>query len=207
MAPSKMIIDLKIAALNLRGRRLNPFAVLTKPWANLGHMVELARTETVWSEPSPAFIQSFELPMPNADDTAASDYRIVVYSRTHRSSDALHLQTVLGFCDLSLRKALAKPDGVLQRVLRDRKGVADPARGNLIVCAERVCIPEIPHSFSIQFGLAPRSRAWGPQDSRKARRIFFVRLFQYRPHLSYSSLFFFFFSFLLFCLFLFFIGH
>lgn len=171
--PNDTYVELKIAAVDLRGRRLDPFAVLCHVPHPGAKPVELARTETVWSEASPSFVQSFRLPCEDDQPYPPQDFRLQLYSRTSRN-DELHKNTLLGFADFSLDRCFAKPDGVIERVLRNKAGKNDGKRGSVIICAELVSTLPITHTFSIQFGFAPQSQVWGTVTGRRAPKVFYV---------------------------------
>lgn len=179
---SRTYVELKVAAIDLKGRRIDPFAVLMRPDSPdpRSPATELARTEIVWSDSSPAFVQSFEIPFPEHDPAAASctEYRLVVYSKTSRS-DELRKNSVLGYADFTLDRVLGKQDGIIERVLRNRNGKNDGKRGRLIICGEKVTVGDTKHMFSIQFGFAFNSHAWGPDPGKKAKKAFYVSCEQF----------------------------
>lgn len=166
-------VELKIAAADLRGRRVDPFAVLARPTGgSFSTHDEIVRTETVWSEANPAFVTSFEIPL-NGDQIPEGEFRVVLYSRSSRS-DELRRNTFLGYADFSLSRVFAKRDGVIERVLRARSGRSERKRGSVIICGEKVKPAAVKHMYSIQFGFAKRSDVWGSASRRKARRCFYV---------------------------------
>lgn len=174
MTTARSYVELKIAALSLRGRRIDPFAVLMR----LGRGAnatweELSRTEIVWSDNDPAFVQSFEIPFFDRITAADVDYRVVLYSKTSRS-DELRKNAFLGRADFTLDRILSKKDGVIERVLRNKAGKNDGRRGRLIICGEKVDVPDVKHMFSIQFGFSFNSNAWGPDAPKRAKKAFYV---------------------------------
>lgn len=175
---TRTYVELKVAATNLRGRRLDPFAVLMRPESSptFSAATELARTEIVWSDSSPAFVQSFEIPFPVHDPASAAqiEYRLAVYSKASRS-DELRKNSFLGYADFTLDRVLAKTDGIIERVLRSKAGKNDGKRGRLVICGEKVTVAESRHMFSIQFGFGFNSHAWGPDPGKKAKKAFYVR--------------------------------
>lgn len=172
---ARFYIELKIAALNLRGRRIDPFAILVRPPATHPppDTAIISQTEVVWSDRNPAFVHSFEIDLPDPSHTPPGEYRILLYSKTSRS-DELRKNTFLGYAEFSLDRVFAKRDGVIERVLRNRHGKCEPKRGSVVVCGERVRV-DGKHMFSIQFGFGAGSRAWGPHSGRKAKKSFYVR--------------------------------
>lgn len=176
MGSSTFYVELKLAAVDLRGRRLNPFAVLTRPskTKTAADILEIARTETVWADSSPAFVRSFELACLDESSSPEGEFRIYIFSQSC-TSDKLSRSTFLGYADFSVDRALAKPDGVLQRILRNRAGRSNSKRGALIICAERVRAVNTQHKFSIQFGFAAQSNVWGAAGGRTAKKVFYVR--------------------------------
>lgn len=162
-------VELKVAAVGLKARRADAFAVLARPDGN--SITELSRTEVVWSDPNPAFVSSFEIPI--YDKLPTNDYRVILYSKTSRSEE-LRKNSFLGFAEFSLQRVFAKNDGVIERVLRNKSGKTESRRGTLVICGERVQTSDTKHMFSIQFGFSAGSWCWGPDIGRKARRVFYV---------------------------------
>ncbi|CAN8073234.1 unnamed protein product [Agarophyton chilense] len=163
-------VELKVAAANLRGRRIDPFVVLARASANAND--EIARTETVWCDCNPAFVTSFEVPLVN-NDLPDCDFRLLLYSKSSRS-DELRKNTLLGYADFSLQRVLSKQDGVIERILRSKSGKSDRKRGSVVICGEKVTPSPLKHMYSIQFGFSKQSAAWGPHTGRKAKRCFYV---------------------------------
>lgn len=176
-ASTRSYVELKVSATGLRGRRLDPFAVLQRLSAaatGIPQWTEVARTEVVWADPSPSFVQSFEVPY-NPDDPSVLqlDHRITVFSKSSRS-DELRKNTFLGYAEFAIERALSKVDGVIERVLRSKAGKNDGKRGCITICAEDMQVPDLKHMFSIQFGFGFNSHAWGPYPGRKAKKAFYV---------------------------------
>lgn len=161
-------VELKVAAVELKGRRVDPFVVLFRGDSD---SPELGRTEVVWSESSPAFVTGFEVPYDEQD--LESQFRMVVYNKTSRSEE-LRKNSFLGYAEFSLERVFSKTDGIIERVLRSKGGKNDGKRGKLIICGERVLMPSVKHMFSIQFGFSYNSHAWGPESGKKARKAFYV---------------------------------
>lgn len=165
MAVPRTYVELKIAAVELRGRRVDAFVVL---YQGGGQGPELGRSEVVWNDTSPAFVTGFEIP-----DVEKEEYRIAVYNKTSKRTET-RKNTFLGCADFALERALAKPDGIIERVLRSSAGKTDKNRGRLVICAERVQVTEGQHMFSIQLGFARNSKIWGPETGKKAKKAFYV---------------------------------
>lgn len=165
--------ELKVAALDLRGRRLDPFAVLMR--IGRGHGAgweEVQRTEVVWGEGSPAFVQSFDIAL-YGDASERMEWRLGLYSKSSRS-DELRKNTFLGYSDFTLERMFCKVDGVIERVLRSRSGKNDGKRGRLIICGEKIVVSDVKHMFSIQFGFGAGCGVWGPEGGKKAKKVFYV---------------------------------
>ncbi|KAI0558925.1 bile acid:Na+ symporter [Gracilaria domingensis] len=171
MQQRRSYVELKVAAANLRGRRLDPFAVLARA-APASDLDEIARTEIVWLDCNPAFVTSFEVPL-NNDALPECEFRLLLYSKSSRS-DELRKNTFLGSVDFTLQRVLSKQDGVIERVLRGKSGKSDRKRGSVVICGEKVTPSDVKHMYSIQFGFSKQSNAWGPYTGRKAKRCFYV---------------------------------
>lgn len=168
---TRTYVELKLAALDLRGRRVDAFVVLSR--ADGDGLTELDRTEVVWSDTSPAFVTAFEIPYTDAAADRSLEYRVVVYNKTSRS-DELRRNSFLGQATFTLERVLSKRDGIIERVLRTKGGKSDSKRGRLIICGERVSVSDVRHMFSIQFGFSRDSQAWGPEGGKRARKAFYV---------------------------------
>lgn len=166
-------VELKLAALDLKGRRVDAFVVLFN--AN-NDLRELGRTEVVWSDTSPAFVTAFEIPYVESGGDDHVEYRVVVYNKTSRS-DELKRNSFVGQATFTLERVLTKRDGIIERVLRSKKGRNDGKRGRLIICGERVSVSDVRHMYSIQFGFAYNSHVWGAEGGKKARKTFYVSYF------------------------------
>lgn len=173
MSTLRSYVELKVAALELRGRRLDPFAVLKRaPTIQLPDPPELGRTEIVWGDTNPAFVQSFEIPIDNPNNLTA-EYRIYIYNKNSRS-DELRKNSIIGFAELSIDRVFDKKDGVIKRMLKDKNGKRESNKGTLIICGEKISVADNKHMFSIQFGFGNHSECWGPGVGRKAKRVFYV---------------------------------
>lgn len=168
-APRDQYVEVRVAGSDLRGRRMCPFAVLLKAGTSSGSWVEKARTEIVYHDDNPGFVAPFQV---KRDET---QYRIAVYSRTGQSED-VNRCSFIGYAEFTVERMLAKPDGVIERVLRNRRGRAEPKRGRLILCGELVDVPTRSHTFSIRFGFGANSGVWGPMEGmrKQPRKAFYV---------------------------------
>lgn len=138
--------------------------------------LEIARSETVWNERNPAFVRAFEVPLPVS--LTEVKFRAVVYSQTSRSNE-LKKNACLGYGEFTLDRILSKPDGVIERVMKNEAGKSEPKRGRLVICGENIQCPIINHMFSIRFSLAAACNIYQPSRRRKTQKLFYVR--------SYSS--------------------
>lgn len=162
----KQYVEVRVAGVDLRGRKVCPFAVLLRPGSTANVWAEVARTEVVYYDSDPGFVTPFEVPN---DKTT---YRVALYSKTGNSED-IHRCTYLGYAEFSVERMLRKDDGVIERVLRTRRGKPEPKRGHLILCGELVDVPEKTHTYSIRFGFGAESGVWGP-PGRKPQKAFYV---------------------------------
>lgn len=167
---SRTYVQLKLAALDLKGRRVDAFVVLFNVNDDVN---ELGRTEVVWSDTSPAFVTAFEIPFVEGRGEENIEYRVVVYNKTSRS-DELRRNSFVGQATFTLERVLTKRDGIIERVLRTKAGKSDGKRGRLIICGERVSVSDVRHMYSIQFGFAYNSHVWGAEGKKKARKTFYV---------------------------------
>lgn len=163
-------VEVRVSGCALRGRKVCPFAVLLQAGSSANAWKEVARTEVVYHDPDPGFVAPFEIP--NND----TQYRVALYSRSGQSEE-VHRCAFLGYAEFTVERMLRKDDGVIERVLRSRRGKPDPKRGRLILCGELVDVPPAPHTFSIRFGFGANSAVWGPMDGlrKNPRKAFYVR--------------------------------
>lgn len=167
--PKEQYVEVRVAGCALKGRKLCPFAVLLRAGAKNNVWQEVSRTEVVYYDDHPGFVDPFELPN---DDTI---YRVALYSKTGSSED-IHRCAFLGYAEFTVDRMLRKEDGVIERVLRSRRGKPETKRGHLILCGELVDVPTAAHTYSIQFGFGKESGIWGPMDGlqKKPRKSFYV---------------------------------
>lgn len=162
-------VEVRVAGIGLKGRKVCPFAVLLRAGASANVWQEAARTEVVYQDADPGFVTPFEI---GNDETG---YRVALYSRTGQSEE-VNRCAFLGYAEFTVERMLRKDDGVIERVLRSRRGKADPKRGRLVLCGELVDVPRAPHTFSIRFGFGANSGVWGPMDGlrKTPRKAFYV---------------------------------
>jgi hypothetical protein len=102
--------EIKVAVVGLHprrpARRLNSFAVLLKSHgardARDARWEELARTETVSGDASPAFVESFEVPLLDRKSDRA-ELVVALFQKTARS-DELRKNALLGYARFSVAK-------------------------------------------------------------------------------------------------------
>lgn len=166
ITPKEQYVEVRVAGCALKGRKLCPFAVLLRAGSKNNVWQEVSRTEVVYYDDHPGFVDPFELPN---DDTI---YRVALYSKTGSSED-IHRCAFLGYAEFTVDRMLRKDDGVIERVLRSRRGKPETKRGHLILCGELVDVPSAQHTYSIQFGFGRESGVWGPSE-KKPRKSFYV---------------------------------
>jgi hypothetical protein len=106
--------EIKVAAVALHprrpARRLNSFAVLLKSHgardARDARWEELARTETVSGDASPAFVESFEVPLRDGKSDRA-ELVVALFQKTARS-DELRKNALLGYARFSVAKVCTR---------------------------------------------------------------------------------------------------
>ncbi len=158
-------VEVRVAGCALRGRKVCPFAVLLREGNSANVWQEVARTEVVYYDSEPGYVTPFELPY---DETT---YRVALYNKTGNSED-IHRCTFIGYAEFTVDRMLRKDDGVIERVLRSRRGKPEPKRGHLILCGELVDVPSTVHTYSIRFGFGADSGVWGPK--KPPRKAFYV---------------------------------
>ena len=171
--PARNYVEVKVAGVDLHGRRLDPFAVIFAKDTKSSWQ-EMQRTEIVWEDNNPAFVESFEVPYIHQEDRFRP-LRVVIYNKTSKSNE-LKRNTFIGCAEFTLDRMLCKKDGVIERILRDKRGRSrggggagggtlgkegSGRLGYLIICGEEIERSPTPHMYSIQFGFEKWSGAWG----------------------------------------------